>query len=139
MTQHEHPTDPVAVVQQFLGELAAQDVEAAVDLLDVDVEWRNTGFPTLRGSRVAESLRAMVRRGIGFEAVMHHVAADGDVVLTDRTDTIVVGPVRTTIRVFGTFRVRDGKVVLWHDRFSWLGAARATAGGVVRGLLPGSR
>jgi limonene-1,2-epoxide hydrolase len=50
----------------------------------------------------------------------HHVAANGDVVLTDRTDVIKAGSWETSFRVRGTFEVRDGRIVLWDDSFSWL-------------------
>ena len=43
--------DQVSVVTTFLDALAAGDSRTAVDLLDPDVEWRNTGLPTLRGRR----------------------------------------------------------------------------------------
>ena len=50
----------------------------------------------------------------------HHVAATGDVVLTDRTDVLGYGSWKTSFRVRGTFEVRDGLIVLWDDAFSWL-------------------
>ncbi len=138
----DHEPDPIAVVRALLDRLAEQDAEAAVELLDVDVEWRNSGLPTLHGRRVADALRGMVRRGVGFEVVMHHVAADGDAVLTDRTDTLIVGGVRSTFTVNGTFVVRHGKVALWDDRFSWLGAGRSTLlglAGAARAAVAGGR
>ena len=78
----------------------------------------------------------MERRGIGFSVVNHHVAASGDVVLTDRTDTLTFKRYRTSFWVRGTFRVQDGRIVLWDDAFGWGNLLKASVlglGHVVRG------
>jgi limonene-1,2-epoxide hydrolase len=125
------------VVRELLDHLAAGEVEEAIELLDVDVVWRNTFLPTFRGPQVAQALRDMVARGIDFEVVHRHLAADGDVVLTDRTDVLSYGRWRSEFWVRGTFEVRDGKVVLWDDAFSWVDAIGSGVVGLVKSLLPG--
>lgn len=128
---------PESVVRDLLDKLAAGDADGAIELLDVDVVWRNTYLPTFRGPQVAQQLRGMVARGIGFEVVHHHIATTGDVVLTDRTDVLTYGPWRSEFWVRGTFEVRDGKVVLWDDAFSWADAIGSGVVGLVKRLLPG--
>jgi limonene-1,2-epoxide hydrolase len=108
----------VAVVRDFLEALAASDSATATSLLASDVEWRNTGFPTVRGKRVHGLIRDMERRNIGFGVEIHAIAAQGDQVLTDRTDYLWKGPVKTGFWVRGTFAVRDGLITLWDDAFS---------------------
>jgi limonene-1,2-epoxide hydrolase len=127
---------PDSVVRDLLDHLAAGEAEEAIDLLDVEIVWRNTLMPDFRGPQVAKALRDMVSRGIGFEVVHHHVAVDGDVVLTDRTDVLSYGRWRSEFQVRGTFEVRDGKVVLWDDAFSWVDVIGSGVLGVVKGLLP---
>ena len=124
------PTDSVAVVRDFLTALAEPDTERATSLLSPDIVWLNTGLPTFRGSRVHGMLRDMERRNVGFDVEIHHVAADGEIVLTDRTDVLVFGPVRTAFWVCGTFTVRDGVIVRWDDHFS--------TGNLLKGLLTGT-
>ncbi|GAA4701986.1 limonene-1,2-epoxide hydrolase family protein [Nocardioides conyzicola] len=124
------------VVRELLDHLAAGEVDEAVDLLDVEVVWRNTMVPDLRGPQVAKALRDMVARGIGFEVVHHHVATDGDVVLTDRTDVLSYGRWRSEFKVRGTFEVRDGKVVVWDDAFSWAEGIGSGVVGLVKSILP---
>jgi limonene-1,2-epoxide hydrolase len=113
-------TSPDLTVRSFLEHLARQETDAALALLDDEVVWRNTGLPAFQGQRVHGMLRDMRSRGIGFDVQWKHVAADGNVVLTDRTDVISAGPWETSFGVRGTFEVRDGKIVLWDDAFSWL-------------------
>jgi limonene-1,2-epoxide hydrolase len=91
-------------------------------------------MPPLRGERVGQVLRDLDRRGIRLEVEWRNVAADGDVVLTDRTDVIGAGDWSTTFRVRGTFRVREGRIVLWDDAFSWAEALGSGAVGLFRML-----
>jgi limonene-1,2-epoxide hydrolase len=63
-------------------------------------------------------LRDMERRRISFSADLHHVAASGPVVLTERTDYLGTGRFAADFWVCGTFRVEDGLIVLWDDHFS---------------------
>ena len=111
------------IVRTNLPALADDDLDAAIELLHPDVEWRNTGLPTLRGKRVRAAISDMTRRKIDFAVEIHHIAADGGVVLTDRTDELAVGPVRTTFWVRGTFELTDGLIRVWDDAFNWGGLA----------------
>jgi limonene-1,2-epoxide hydrolase len=111
-------TGPASTVEEFLTLLEQQQAEAACALLSPDVEWRNTGMPTFRGAKVAGMLRDMERRSIGFRVDLHHVAANGDVVLTERTDHLTYRRVHTSFWVCGTFRVEEGLITLWDDHFS---------------------
>ena len=55
------------------------------------------------------------------DITIHHAAADGDVVLTDRTDVLRNG--RSGRRRSGSAapsRSQDGRIVLWDDAFSWV-------------------
>lgn len=67
-----------------------------------------------------------------FEVTMRHIATNGWVVLTERTDALFVGPVRIPFQICGTFEVRDGKIVVWRDTFGW---ASLFANAVIAGPL----
>ena len=121
----------VAIVSDFLVAMAEGDGKRAASLLDPDVEWRNTGLPTLRGRRAIELIRSLDDSRISFDVELHAIAAEGDTVLTDRTDVLGIGPIRTRFWVCGTFTLRDGLIVVWDDHFS-LGNFLS---GVVRGTL----
>jgi len=108
----------IAVVREFLEALAVPDTERALELLALDIEWRNTGLPTFRGKRVFGMLADMERRRVGFGVEIHAIAAEGDLVLTDRTDYLWKGPLKTGFWVRGTFTVRDGLITVWDDAFS---------------------
>ena len=80
----------------------------------------------LRGER---ALRIVDVNGVGATAI--EVGAEGDVVLTERTDALVIGPVVWQFWVYGRFEIVDGRIAVWRDSFDY---ADVTVG-LVRGLL----
>lgn len=132
MTPHT-ATDSATVVESFLTAMARGHSAEAVALLTDDIAWTNVGLPTLRGARlVGRSIRAMDSGRLGFDVIVHHIAAEGDVVLTERTDMLTIGPVSVEFWVCGTFEVRDGRIAVWRDYFSLKDMLRGTAVGLGR-------
>jgi limonene-1,2-epoxide hydrolase len=125
-------SEPRDVVRRFLALLEAGQADEAVTLLAPSVVWRNTGMPTFRGRRVGAMLRDMERRRIGFEARIRHIASDGPVVLTERTDVLRYKRWETSFWVCGTFEVRDGRIELWDDHFSMGNVLAASLKGLAR-------
>jgi limonene-1,2-epoxide hydrolase len=134
------PTEPRAVVEAFLGALAAADFGTAADLLDEHVTYVNVGMPTVRGRRrTVGVLRPLARPGLSFEVYLHAIAANGGSVLTDRTDVLVFGPCRFQFWVTGRFDVRDGRITLWRDSFDYLDILRALVRGLIGAVVPALR
>ena len=135
------------VVVDFLEALAEADVDRAMELLTEDAAWINVSLPAVRGRRRIERLmRLGYERGATFRVHLHNVAAQGDVVLTERTDAIGVGRVEQRFWVYGRFELRDGRIAVWRDSFDWLDISisllRGIAGAIVPALnrpWPGSR
>ncbi|WP_106397885.1 limonene-1,2-epoxide hydrolase family protein [Actinocorallia populi] len=126
----------VKVVRDFLAALEDLDLAAAGEFLAPGVLYQNVPLPPARGKAATlRTLKLMLRYGTGFEARIHEVSADGDTVLTVRTDALERGRWRAEFWVCGTFRVRDGKIVLWRDYFDWttlLWAGLRGLGGLLR-------
>ena len=80
---------------------------------------------------MAKVLGGLDRPGASFEVYLHAISADGPVVLTERTDVLVFGPLRIQFWVWGRFDVHDGQITLWRDSFDNLDILR----GLVRGLF----
>jgi limonene-1,2-epoxide hydrolase len=76
------------------------------------------------------------RPGSGFEVYLHSISADGPVVLTERTDVLVVGSARIQFWVWGRFDVHDGKITLWRDSFDFVDVLRGTVRGLAAMVLP---
>jgi limonene-1,2-epoxide hydrolase len=118
--------DNEAVVTEFLLAMESEDVARQRELLSDDVEWRNTGLPTVRGRRVGAMVASMGKYRIGFAVDFRAVTSTGDTVRTDRTDHLSWGPLRMSIDIDGHFTVRDGRITVWDDRFGWLQALLST-------------
>jgi limonene-1,2-epoxide hydrolase len=112
-------TSPATVVRTFLEALQDGDLERAADLLAEDAVWINVSLPTVRGRDriVGLSRLCFDRLGMGFRVHFHTVAATGDVVLTERSDALVMGPVEQRFWVHGRFEVRDGRITVWRESF----------------------
>jgi len=132
---------PSLVVERFLELLRAGDVDAAVELLAVDVVYTNVGLPTVHGrERVRRLFRATLGQGGGgFDVYVHAISAQGGTVLTERTDILKLGRLTVQLWVCGRFDVRDGEIVLWRDYFDYVTLAAATIRGLLATILPAAR
>lgn len=132
-------TEPAGVVRALLEALEAGDIDRVASLLAEDAVWINVTLPTVRGRRSIEQINRLCfhRLGMRFRVHFHHVAADGDTVLTDRSDALGIGRFEQRFWVKGTFEVRDGKVAVWRDSFDWLDLVVGLARGLAGALSPG--
>ena len=133
-------TGPAEVVQAFLIACEEARLDDALALLAPDVVYTNVTLPTVHGRRAVERLfrPAYEKLHGGFRVHFHTIAADGDTVLTERTDELSLGRVRQRIWVYGRFEVHDGLITVWRDSFDWwdvlVGLLRGLAGAVMPAL-----
>jgi limonene-1,2-epoxide hydrolase len=80
------PSPEIDVVRSFLKALEAQDLDLALSYLSPEVEYQNMPFRATRSRRGAVRVLAPVTKLTGFEAQVRDIAANGPVVLTERTD-----------------------------------------------------
>jgi limonene-1,2-epoxide hydrolase len=109
--------DNARTVENFLYALQDEDFDTADSALADNIVWQNVGLPTIRGR---DRIMKLFRRGegrFGFEVKIHRIAAEGDTVLTERTDALIIGPVRLQFWVCGVFEVHAGRITLWRDYF----------------------
>jgi limonene-1,2-epoxide hydrolase len=131
-------TEPAEVVRAFLLGLQAGHLDQALDLLDENVTWINVTLPTIRGrKRVERVLRTgMEKLSGGLRVHFHAIAAEGNTVLTDRTDELILGRVRQRVWVYGRFEVDDGKITMWRDSFDWVDVTIALIRGLAGAVVP---
>lgn len=140
MTAVMNMPTPESVVTRFLHALETKDHDTVAALLAPDLQYTNVSLPTLRGGeKVARLLKMALRKGTGFKVYMQHIATSGDIVMTERIDTIEVGALHINFWVCGTFRVQDGKVVLWRDYFDWWNISKGTVRGMAGIVIPSLR
>jgi limonene-1,2-epoxide hydrolase len=132
--------DNAHTVEVFLSALQDQDLDTAAAQLDDNLVYENVGYPTIRGrARAVKLFRGLQRPNLGFEAKIHRIAVNGATVLTERTDVLVIGPMRMQFWVCGVFEVRNGRITLWRDYFDMFDMLKGTVRGIVGAVVPALR
>jgi limonene-1,2-epoxide hydrolase len=128
---------PTDVVLGFLHALVEGDLERGLSLIADDIVYTNVSLPTIRGKdRFRRAARAFYQYRMSFEVSVHRIAENGSVVMTERTDAIILGPLRTQFWVCGVFEVNEGRITLWRDYFDWYNILLATLRGLAGIAVP---
>ena len=123
-------------VEGFLNALQDADYEAADAALDDNLVYENVGLPSIHGrARTMKLFRQMDGRA-ALEVKIHRIAADGAAVLTERTDALIIGPLRLQFWICGVFEVHNGRITLWRDYFDFFDMFKATVRGLAGLVLP---
>ena len=132
-------TGNTRTVEVFLNALQDQDYETLEATLAENVVYQNVGWPTMGGRKRVVNLFRRGEGRVGVEVKIHRIAADGAEVLTERTDALIVGPLRVQFWVCGVFEVHDGQITLWRDYFDLFDVVKATVRGLAALMFPSLR
>ena len=120
------------ILERFLNALMQQDHVTISELLHPDIVYTNVSLPTFKGGkRVAGLIKLALSNARKLKVKNHQLVAKENIVLTERTDILEIGPLHVGFWVCGTFEVEDGKIILWRDYFDWLNVSK----GLIRGFL----
>lgn len=119
-TQDAPEKDAKAVVEAFFAACSAFNFDAALDMIADDCVYKNVPFHTAKGkARVTRDLSSMAKAMNQFDVEMINIAVNGNVVLTERIDTIGGRVFKMAIPLMGVFVVNNGKISQWRDYFDW--------------------
>lgn len=135
----EQTLEHTRTVEVFLNALQNADLETAGAALADDLVYQNVGLPTIYGRDKAIKLFKSLGSASSFEVKIHRIAADGNAVLTERTDALILGPLRLQFWVCGVFEFRNGEISLWRDYFDFFDMFKATVRGLVALVVPSLR
>lgn len=138
-TAAQTSAENVRTVEVFLDALADEDLDTAGAVLAGDLVYQNVGLPTVYGSRAALQLFRRMQGRVGFQVKIHRIAADGSAVLTERSDALVLGPLRLQFWVCGVFEVHNGRITLWRDYFDFYDMLKAAVRALAAILFPSMR
>jgi len=122
---------PQATVEAFIGHWNACDIDAMMALCAEGIVYHNVPMDPIEGTA---AMRAMVEGFLANVArcdwQVHAIAANGNTVLTERTDIFhFKDGRRAAIRVMGTFDLdANGRIMGWRDYFDMLEFQREFAG-----------
>lgn len=132
MTQLKNIEAPDTIVIRFLEALEQQNYETISELLAPNIAYTNVSLPTFRGKKLVFSLiKTVLRKGTALQVKKLNVSFNGNVVLTERIDVVIIGPLHVGFWICGKFEVENGKITVWRDYFDWFNLGK----GFVKGLL----
>lgn len=111
---------PQQTVEAFIAHWNACDIDAMMALCADDIVYHNIPMEPIHGTA---AMRGMVEGFLGdierCDWQTHAIAANGNTVLTERTDIFHFKDGRcAAIRVMGTFELNaDGRIAAWRDYF----------------------
>ncbi len=112
-------SDAKQVVREFCAAWEALDRERILAAFTDDAVYHNMPMAPAKGKEAIGGLLTLIlgqAKSAAFE--IKHIVSDGDIVLTERVDTFVMGGNKTiALDVMGTFELRDGKIAAWRDYF----------------------
>ena len=110
--------EPIEVVRRFCAAWSDGDIDALLEYFADDAVYHNIPVAPVTGR---DAIRATIE---GFTAGVDRVdfnvgniAANGDVVLTERVDVFVTGERSIELPVMGTFELAGGRITAWRDYF----------------------
>jgi limonene-1,2-epoxide hydrolase len=106
------------IVEDFIAAWNRMDVPGALAMMAEDATWDNIPMGPAKGMVEIQGIMAQFPPAEGIEFVTHHIATNGNVVLTERTDKFLIGGKWRALRVMGTFEINDAdKIQHWRDYF----------------------
>lgn len=121
-------TDSIALVQRFCAAFAGRDVEEILAYFTDDAVYHNIPMPAMTGKPAIHSVLEMFLGPATFaEFEVLNIAANGDVVLTERIDRFEVGGKKIELPVMGTFEIAGGRIAAWRDYFDMAAWTRQTS------------
>lgn len=110
---------PEDVVRAELNAWHGLDVDEIVSHFHPDRVWDNVALGAHHGHKeIRAAVEGYVRRTESADLRLLNVAVNGNVVLTERIDTMVYDGREISARCMGAFEVRDDKIVAWRDYFN---------------------
>lgn len=110
--------DAAEVVREFCDAWANGDLDALIERFTDDAVYHNIPVDPVSGKEAIRATIAGFTTGVeSVEFRVLHLAAAGDVVLTERVDVFSMPGTTIELPVMGTFEVRDGKIAAWRDYF----------------------
>ncbi|MDE0840674.1 MAG: nuclear transport factor 2 family protein [Porticoccaceae bacterium] len=112
---------PIDIVKQFISCWNQRDFDTLMELLTEDIEYHNIPMPMLNGKAAVRDFIAPFEYVSAIDWVLHHVASNQQVVMTERTDTFIFANGKAlSLPVMGTFEVRGQLICKWRDYFDLL-------------------
>src|SRR3954464_9682232 len=111
-------TTPTQVVTDFCAAWEKLDVEEILGYFTPDAVYHNIPVDPCVGVEAIRAMMQMFTTGVErIEFRVRNIAANGNIVMTERVDVFVQPDKSIELPVMGTFEIVDGKIAAWRDYF----------------------
>jgi limonene-1,2-epoxide hydrolase len=118
--------DPEKLVRDFCDAWSRKNIDELMKFFDADAVYHNIPVPAVKGSAaIREAFLAFASMMDTIDLELLAVAANGNIVFTERIDRFRWAGKILDLPVCGVFEVRGGKIVAHRDYFdyqTWLNA-----------------
>jgi limonene-1,2-epoxide hydrolase len=115
------------LVRRFCAAFSRMDADELADYFSDDAVYHNIPMTPITGrANIHENFRQL---GTKFESMafeLIHQVSQGDVVMNERIDHLMVKGRRIALPVMGVFELKDGHIHAWRDYFD-MGLLKAPA------------
>ena len=109
-------SENVALVRRFIEACSRADPDEFAGYFTADAVWWNAPWKAIEGrDAIRETLRRGAERMRALPWEIRHIAARGNVVMTERVDNFVVGHTRVSVPCMGIFELRGDQIAAWRD------------------------
>lgn len=114
----------IKIVTDFISSWKSVDVEHILSFLADDVFYHNIPMEPLNGIAATRAFFQSMGNMESADWQVLNIAANGNVVLTERVDNFVISGKRLSLPVMGVFEIENGKIKAWRDYFDFSTFAR---------------
>ena len=115
----------IDLIRRFCAAWNTIDIPTILDFFADDCVYHNMPIQPIQGK---DAIKGVIEQFTApFERCpweILHIAAAGDVVLTERIDRFIGADKTVELPVMGVFELRDGKIAAWRDYFDLAAWAR---------------
>jgi limonene-1,2-epoxide hydrolase len=123
-------SDKVDIVTRFCDAFSRRNPDEILEFFTEDAVYHNMPMPPVQGKAAIRTVLDMfLKPSQSVEFIVLKIAANGDVVLTERLDKFALGGKTVELPVAGVFELEEGKIAAWRDYFDMAAWTRQTSGG----------
>jgi limonene-1,2-epoxide hydrolase len=108
------------IITAFCAAWKEKDQDALMDFFADDAVYHNIPIdpPSVGKEAIRATIDMFTTAPESLEFVVHHQAENADgIVMNERTDHFKIGDATISLRVMGSFELKDGKITAWRDYF----------------------
>ena len=109
---------PDQIIRLFCDAWSHEDLDEIMGYFDDAAIYHNIPMEVQEGKEnIREFIEGFLSMASAIEFEILHQVAEGDVVMNERVDTLVMGENTIALPVMGIFELENGKIVKWRDYF----------------------